>query len=130
MSDKPCRREFTRVVVKLEAELQSGGTKRIKGCLCDLSLNGFYLECTESLPMHSDCQVALFLDGGIGDFCIQASGVVARVDDSGIAIQFTNILGEESLTHLHNLVMFNSHDQVPLVEEEIQGHIGLKPKTQ
>ncbi|GJL50918.1 PilZ domain-containing protein [Candidatus Nitrospira salsa] len=128
MSDMPCRREFTRVDVNLEAELQSGGPKRIKGCLSDISLNGLYLECTEQLPMNSDCQVALILDGGIGDLCIHATGIVARVDDSGIAIRFTHILGEESLAHLRNLVMFNSHDQVPHVEQEIHEHIGLKPK--
>jgi len=129
MSDTPGRREFTRVDVKFEAVLQSGDTARIQCCLSDVSLNGVYLECTKELPLNSDCRLTLLLGEGSEDICIHATGTVVRVDDAGVAVQFTNILGEESLGHLRNLVLFNSQALAPLVEQEIREHVGLKPKV-
>ena len=44
------RREFTRVQVKLQAELMSGGNVVIQGQLGNVSFNGMLLDCAVSLP--------------------------------------------------------------------------------
>ena len=128
MSVNPDRREFTRVQVKLEAELVTGGKVLIKGTLGDLSMKGMYLHCGGTLPVDSTCQVMLILDGGQGALCVQATGHVQRVDEDGLAIQFTEILGNESALHLQNLVLLNSKDEVQTVEQEFREHVGLIAK--
>ena len=128
MCESDNRREFTRVQVKLEAELQAGGKALIKGHLGDISMNGMYLECAGRLPLNSQCRVMLILDGGLDALCIQVRGVVIRVDDLGMAVHFTEILGEESLGHLRNLVLLNSQEPTSQVEQEFQAHIGIKRK--
>ena len=45
--------------------------------------------------------------------------------EGGFAIQFTEIIGLDSLEHLRNIIMFNTHDPHQ-VEEEFHGHLGLK----
>ncbi len=128
MNDEQERREFTRVQVKLQAELQSGGKVLIQGELGDVSLNGLFLLTRGTLPIDSSCQIMLMLDGGQGMLCIQVKGKVSRVEESGIAIQFTEILGEESLSHLRNLVLLNSGDLAQQVEHEFHEHVGIKEK--
>ena len=122
------RREFTRVQVKLEAELSTGGKVFIKGTLGDLSMNGMYLTCGGTLPLDTPCQVMLILDGGQGAMCVQATGRVQRIEDGGLALQFTEILGQESAQHLQNLILLNSCDDVEQVEQEFCEHVGLKEK--
>ncbi len=129
MSEIPERREFTRVQVKLEAELSTGGKVFIKGVLGDLSLKGLYLKCGGMLPVDSSCQVMLILDGGQGATCAQAIGRVMRVDDDGLAIEFTEILGQESLGHFQNLILLNSPENVPQVEQEFRDHTGLNARN-
>ncbi len=126
MSGHERRREFTRVQVKLKAELRTGGNVLIKGQLGDVSLNGMYLLCHGAIPCGETCSVMIKLDGGQGMYCIQARGMITRVDETGMAIQFTEILGAESLGHLRNLVLLNSESQVEQVEQEFHGHVGIK----
>ncbi|WP_447968335.1 PilZ domain-containing protein [Nitrospira sp. M1] len=128
MSDTPGRRACTRVDVTHVVELQAGETRPIQGVLYDVSLNGLYVQCADRLPLHADCHVTLSLDGGDGELCIHATGRVVRIDDAGLAIQFTNILGEDSLAHLRNLVLLNSHECLPQVEQEFREHLGVKAK--
>ncbi len=44
-----------------------------------------------------------------------------------MAIQFTKILGPESFSHLQNLVLYNSGEQISQVEEELASHLGIRP---
>ena len=122
------RREFTRVQVKLQAELMSGGNVVIQGQLGNVSFNGMLLDCAVSLPEGTACQVFLNLDGAQGAPCIQARGIVTRVESSGLAVQFVEIQGDESAGHLRNLVLYNSGPHTQQVEREFQEHIGLKSK--
>ncbi|GJL53226.1 MAG: hypothetical protein NPIRA02_03580 [Nitrospirales bacterium] len=128
MSEDPQRRECTRVALKHVVELHSGDRVPIQGVLCNLSLKGLYVRCHQHLPLHADCHVTLLLNEGEGEPCVYATGIVVRVDETGLAIEFTNILGEESLMHLRNLVRFNSHDCLPYVEQEFREHLGLRGK--
>ena len=128
MTSPSNRREFTRVQVNLEAELMCGGKVVLKGPFRNISFNGILIQCDADLPMGTECHVGLVLDGGDGGVYVQAHGNVVRVDSSGIAVQFTELLGEESATHLRNLVLYNSHEQRDAVEQEFLSHIGLKPR--
>ena len=122
------RREFTRVQVKLQAELMSGGNVVIQGQLGNVSFNGMLLHCEVSLPEGTACQVFLNLDGTQGAPCIQARGIVSRVEASGLAVQFVEIQGPESAGHLRNLVLYNSGPNTQQVEREFQAHVGLQSK--
>lgn len=128
MTDQINRREFTRVFVKLEAELLSGGYVVVKGRLENVSYNGMFLRCDTVLPVGTQCQVGLVLAGGAGARYVQARGVVSRIEKAGLAVQFTEILGEESAAHLKNLVLYNSQDKLPQIQQEFQTHLGLKAR--
>ena len=120
-------REFTRVRVNILSELRSGGSVDISGTLANVSLNGMFLNTEAHLPEEAACHIALLLEAGEETVTIQTEGKVIRNDPLGMAIQFTKILGPESLTHLQNLVLYNSGNQVIQVEEELASHVGIRP---
>ena len=119
-------REFTRVAVKFFAELRAEERAPILGRSSDISFNGFFLECDSTVPVGTDCEVTIVLGSGSDKVYIQALGKVARIDPNGMAVQFTKILDEHSAAHLHNLVMYNSSDQLNQIEKEFDNHAGYK----
>ncbi len=122
-------REFTRVKVAIHVELRMGGNVVIQGELENVSLNGVLLRCETTLPEQTPCLVFLQLDGGQGGPMIEAQGLVTRTEPHKLAIQFSEIVGTESMKHLQNLVLYNSGTQADRVEEEFQSHVGLLPKS-
>ncbi len=126
MESSDNRREFTRVRVNLLTELRSGESVDIAGTLSNVSMSGLFLTCATRLPADTPCEVSLLLEGGEETMSIQTEGKVIRSDAEGLAIQFTKILGSESLAHLQNLVLYNSGDQIDQVETELAGHVGIK----
>jgi len=120
------RREFTRVRVNILSELRSGGSVDISGTLANVSLNGMFLNTEAHLPEEAACDISLILETGQETVTIQTEGKVIRNDPLGMAIQFMKILGPESLSHLQNLVLYNSGDHITQVEQEFSNHRGLK----
>lgn len=120
------RREFTRVRVNILSELRSGGSVEINGTLANVSMNGMFLNTESHLPENTTCEISLLLEGGGETVTIRTEGTVIRNDPRGMAIQFTKILGPDSLTHLQNLVLYNSGDQLEEVESELSSHVGIK----
>ncbi len=120
------RREFTRVRVNILSELRSGASVDINGTLANVSVNGMFLNTEAHLPEEARCDISLFLEGGEETVTIQIEGKVIRNAPWGIALQFTKILGPESLSHLQNLVLYNSGDQIAQVEEELASHLGIR----
>jgi len=121
------RREFTRVRVNILSELRAGGSVDISGTLANVSVNGVFLNTEAHLPEDAACEVSIFLEGGEEPVTIQIEGKVVRNGPWGMAIQFTKILGPESLSHLQNLVLYNSGEQIAQVEEELASHVGIRP---
>ncbi len=121
------RREFTRVRVNILSELRSGGSVDISGTLANVSLNGMFLNTEAHIPEESTCDISLLLEGGEETITIQTEGKVIRNNPFGMAIQFTKILGPEDLTHLQNLVLYNSGEQISQVEKELASHVGIQP---
>lgn len=118
-------REFTRVPVHVRAEVTGGGLSISGSATQNLSLKGMLLICSERLPEATECRVTLFL--GDGQLQIQAEGTVSRATPEGLAIQFTRIIGLESLEHLRNLLLLNSRD-TDKVELELNEAAGIHRK--
>ena len=123
------QREFARVRVTIQAELRVGGNVVIQGELENVSFNGLLLCCEATLPKQTPCRVYLHLDGGQGGPTVEAQGLVTRNESHTLAIQFTEVIGNESFQHLRNLVLYNSGLQVNQVEEEFGSHVGLHAKS-
>ncbi len=122
-------REFTRVKVAIHAELRVGGNVVVQGELDNVSLNGLLLHSQTMLPEQTPCLIFVHLDGGQGGPTIEARGVVARKETHKLAVQFEEIIGNESMQHLKNLVLYNSGAQANQVEEEFESHVGLQAKS-
>jgi hypothetical protein len=74
------------------------------------------------MPEKEDCSIRLHLEGA--DAAVHIRGHVVRSGPAGCAIQFTEIVGIESLEHLRNLILFNSHDPAQ-VRQEFHAYLGL-----
>ena len=129
MSAVEDQREFTRVKVAIHVELRMGGNVVIRGELDNVSFNGVLLRCEATLPEQTPCLVFLHLDGGQGGPTIEAQGLISRTEPHKLAIQFTELIGQESNYHLQNLVLYNSGAQASRVEEEFEAHVGLHAKS-
>lgn len=119
----PHRREFSRVEVHLRAELSVAGLRAAEGTLEALSLKGGFLRCRTAPPLGVQCDLHLHLEGT--DIEVRTRGHVVRQATDGVAIQFDEIVGVESLEHLRNLIRFNARDPAQ-VEQEFHDHLGLK----
>lgn len=120
------RREVTRVTSRIRAvvTLENGHSQEAD---CEnLSLLGVLLRTPDPLPQDAACTVRLVLDGGERDVTI--SGTVVRATPGGGAIRFDSVIGAEGLEHLHNLVLYNSHEPAK-VAAEFQAHLGLRRDT-
>ncbi len=126
---KTNKREFTRVKVALHAELSVGGQVVVQGELRDISYKGLLLQCDVTLPEKTPCLVFVYLNGGQGGPVIEAKGEVKRGGSDHVAVQFSELIGQASAEHLGNLVLYNSGAQANQVEQELESHIGLHPKS-
>ena len=124
MASDADKREFTRVEVHVEVEAAAGPQRIVSGRVRNVSLNGVFMVCAEKLPAGEPCSVALILAGRDEPLRIEADGRVARIDDDGVAIEFTQVAPDD-LGHLRNLVLYNA-GQPDEVEEEFARHFGLK----
>jgi hypothetical protein len=119
----PHRREFSRVAVKLRTEVTVQGTLHREGTMENLSLKGGFFRTSNGPAEGEPCDIRLHLDGT--EVEIRIRGHVVRSGPAGCAIQFTEIVGIDSLEHLRNLILFNSHDPFQ-VEQEFHAHLGLR----
>jgi hypothetical protein len=119
----PHRREFSRVTVHLRTEVIVRDTTHRDGTMENLSLKGGFLRSSSAPAEGEPCEVRLHLDGT--DVQVRARGHVVRSGPAGCAIQFTEIIGIDSLEHLRNIILFNTHDPAQ-VEREFQSHLGLR----
>jgi hypothetical protein len=119
----PHRREFSRVAVHLHATVTANDVRHEGGTMENVSLKGGFLRVVNGPPEGADCDVRMHLDGT--EIVVHARGAVVRSGPAGSAIQFTEIVGVDSLEHLRNLILFNTHDPAQ-VEQEFHQHLGLK----
>jgi hypothetical protein len=117
------RREFSRVAVHLKAEITANGKVHRDGTIENLSLKGGFFRTADPPRDGVPVDVRLHLDGT--EVTVHAQGFVVRAGPAGCAIQFTEIIGVDSLEHLRNLILFNSHNPRQ-VEQEFHDHLGLR----
>ncbi len=121
-------REFTRIPINVRVEVKTGEISFNATKTVDLSMKGVSLIADQTLPVDTECAVAIFLGNGDLGITIDVKGKVKRSIESGMAIEFTEI-DLDSYEYLQNLLMHNSHTVHDVVEEEIHSHLGLKRRT-
>ena len=122
------RRDFSRVSVGFAVTIEADDGHLIESDLSrDVSMNGLFVVTDQRVPAGTDCQVTIHLVVPGGGHRIGVAGHVTRIADDGFAVEFSEIPIDD-YDHLRNLVLYNS-EVVDRVEEEFDGHLGLKRRT-
>ena len=118
------KREFSRAATKVAIEIMCPDLPKATGTICNVSMNGVSAIIDTPLPLESTVEVRILLEGGAEVIPIEACGTVIRMEDSEVAIAFTNV-EMDSVAYLRDLILYNAFD-VPKAEEEFNSHLGLK----
>ena len=118
MDDK---RRFSRVNAPFEVILAAEAREEVTGRLRDVAIQGLFVSCDEDFAMDTVVWFRIVLQGGIDDLEIVGKGRVVRIEDEGVAINFTAI-DPESVPHLRNLIALNAEDPEGVWEEMRGGH--------
>ncbi len=136
MSIEPIKnqRDFTRVNLSVEADFEatSGEPRELTPCIVqDLSLKGAFISGDSSLSAKSRCRLTLWLGGREAGTAVHVEAKVIRSLSDGMALEFVQICGPESFSHLRNLVLYNASDagEADHIEREFKGHLGIKQRT-
>ena len=121
------QREFTRVLVNMEAEVRSGKSIILGHLTQDISLSGLFLTCEKKFPVNTDCDLTIFLGGLKNQQRIKLKAKVVRVEEKGMAFAFQEIMGSDSFAHLRALILYNS-PEAKSIEKEFKTHLGIKPR--
>lgn len=119
-------REFSRVEIKVQANIQAKGRAIVSRDTQDISMRGLFVSCEADWPIGTECEIHLLLEGQYPPVDLSVKGRVQRVTEDGMGLLFTEV-GLEAYEHLHNLVMLNTHEP-DKVEQEFKNHLGLKKK--
>jgi hypothetical protein len=120
------KRDFTRVVARIDAEVTVEGAAPVACNVDNVSLSGVMIAGGHGLAEGAACAVRLLLRGAEPPVEILTKGRILRVRPDRCAIEFHEIDGD-SYEHLRNLVLANAGDVEP-VEEEFDASIGIKKK--
>ncbi|MCH7499070.1 MAG: PilZ domain-containing protein [Nitrospinae bacterium] len=119
-------REFSRVAIKVQANIQAKGRAIVSRDTQDISMKGLFVKGEADWPVGTECEIHLLLEGQDPPVDLSVKGRVQRVTEDGMGLLFTEV-GLEAYEHLHNLVMLNTHEPDE-VEQEFKNHRGLKKK--
>jgi len=102
------RRKYTRVEFSTIIVLTARSAKiEAMGSSRDLSLKGVFVDTDIRLAPGTECDLKIFLTGGVEDIELFIRGRVARLVDTGLGISF-EAMDLDSYTHLKNIVLYNS----------------------
>jgi hypothetical protein len=124
MMQKLDAREFSRCLVTAKVEVRLDSGVLVEGRSRDVSLNGLWFASERSLPVGNTVKVMLVLNAGGTEHRIEVHGHVVRVDEGGVAVEFTEI-DSDSVDHLRRLVMYNA-ESAEQVETEFNSHLGIR----
>ncbi len=113
-------RKFVRIPLLIEAYV-SCRSLVFKGKVKNLSLNGMFLNCSETLAEGETARITLYLNGTSRrlDVPIALSGRVVRAGEGMIAFQFQE-MDLDSFTQLRNIIAFNTGDADRVMSEFFQ----------
>ena len=103
------RRKYTRVgfVTRIEISLQTcDRPETLTGDSRDLSLKGLFVRTDKRFDPGTDCDVTLYLSGGIEPIELGIKGTVVRKTAAGIGIVF-NAMDVDTYAHLKKIVQYN-----------------------
>jgi len=125
MSETVEKREVTRASARVAVEINLADKTVTLDRTRDISMKGIFCEVDDALPTGSTCRVRILVGGPEGGSAITARAKVVRVEDDGMGLEFVELIGMESYTHLRNLVLHNSEDP-DTVEAEIERRAGVE----
>ncbi|MEW6674170.1 MAG: PilZ domain-containing protein [Thermodesulfobacteriota bacterium] len=118
------KRKFSRIPVKLEAELTAGDmTFRVEE-LKNLGIGGCLLPIDADLAPGTVCHLRILLNPAESEISVEIDGEIKRSASGTVAVQFTRT-DPDSLFHLRNIVRYNFPD-ADVVDGEIRKHPGLR----
>ena len=119
-------REFTRTPTNIAARLRTEQGEELTGQVTDLSMKGLHFACHSRIALGAECQIDVLLGGSDEPSPllpvtpqIKVNGHVTRWTNSGLAVEFTAIIGQDSFVYLQKLLQHLSQDSAR-IEEEIQ----------
>ena len=119
-------RTFTRTPLAVTATLLPSAGPIICGYTTDLSMQGLHLVCAQRVAVGSTCHIML-LEGqqppesllSRPQLSIEATGIIVRLTDSGLAVQFTALVGKQSFERLRALLLAHAAE-ADRIEGELQ----------
>ncbi|MCI5166989.1 MAG: PilZ domain-containing protein [Candidatus Electrothrix sp. GM3_4] len=112
-------RQYTRVNFQRDVHLDFEGKKYIHHTVNNLSLGGIYVKGTFEQEKGDICSVELSdPDNGFG-IELRARCAVVRVNNDGIALEFTS-MGHESFLFLQTTLLYEAEDPMLLGTEFVQ----------
>ncbi len=118
-------REFSRVPIRMRAELIVGRQVIVCNETRDISARGAFVRTKTRLPVGTECEIHLELGAPPTILRVHTVGRIVRSDQDGLGLRFDS-MDVESFQHLRNLVLYNSSTP-ERVQQEFESHIGLKP---
>lgn len=98
------QRTHMRWPIRAHAELRLENGMLMEGQSRDVSLNGVLLTSERILPVGNSCRVSLVMDAEMQAIRIDVHGHVVRMDEMGIAIEFSHV-DVENFDRLRQYVM-------------------------
>lgn len=117
-------REFSRSPVTAHVEVSLDNGILVEGVASDISLRGLRLKTEYGLPVGKPVHIRIVLQGDVPHCALALQAQVARVEDSGVALEFTGV-DADSIEHLRRLILYNSPN-AEQAQEEIAAHIGIE----
>jgi len=127
VTDPLNQRRFSRVPVQLFVEIRHDDICLSSNKTHDVSMKGLFVHTGKTLPIGTQCQVKLMLEGSQAEQSIEVCGQVVRVTNAGMAVEFYES-DLDSYQRLRSLILFNSPDAAR-AEEELDGHLRFKPRS-
>lgn len=119
-------RAFTRTQVAVTATVLASDGPMICGYTTDLGMKGLHIVCDQRIAVGSACQIMLLESQrrpeallSSPQLSIEATGSVVRITDSGLAIEFTALIGKQSFERLRSLLLAHS-GEADRIEGELQ----------
>lgn len=100
-------REYSRSPIDARTEVRLGNGITVEGKAVDVSLRGLMFLTDDRLPVGKPVRVMLILEGNREPKRINAGGHVARLDDAGVAVCFTD-LDLDNTQYLRDIITVNA----------------------
>ena len=117
------RRKFMRVPLPYPVTLTTNDVKVVAKGARDVCAKGIFVDTHAEIEVGAECTIRIDLVPALDAPSIQAHGRIARVEEHGVAVEFTEI-GLGSFEHLRNYIRLNSPDP-ERVDREFVEHLGL-----